>query len=109
MTGVGPFSIQIVIVILAVVAAWLVARRVARYFPGVSHKVAGALVIDSVFWGLLAARLGYIVQWWDEYTARPASMIAIGDGGFIWWVGVLAATGFVWWRTRSAPALHRAV
>ncbi len=109
MIGVGPFSIQTVIVIAAVAVAWIVARLLARRLAGTSHKAAGGVVIDSVFWGLLAARLAYIIQWWDEYRATPVSMIALGDGGFSWWVGVLVAIGFVWWRTRSIPALHRSV
>lgn len=109
MMSIGPFSIKIVIVIVAVVVAWVVARLLARRLAGGAHKAAGSLVIDALFWGLLAARLGYIIQWWEEYKAKPASLIAIGDGGFSWWVGVLVAMGFVWWRTRSLPALHRAV
>lgn len=109
MIGVGPFSIQIVSVFVAVMVTWMVARMLARHLANASHKAAGGVVIDSVFWGLLAARLGYIIQWWDEYRVKPVSMIAIGDGGFSWWVGVLVAIGFVWWRTRSIPGLHRAV
>jgi len=109
MIGIGPFSIQTVIVIAAVVVAWMVARLLAMRLAGASHKTAGGLVVDSVFWGLLAARLGYIIQWWADYRVKPISMIAIGDGGYSWWVGVLVAVGFVWWRTRSIPALHRAV
>ncbi|MYN14219.1 redoxin family protein [Pusillimonas sp. TS35] len=109
MTGIGPFPIQVVIVIAAVVLAWLTARIVGRRMPDVRYKAAGSMILDAVFWGLLAARLVYIVQWWDEYSAAPRSMIAIGDGGFTWWAGVLAAVAYIWWRTRSAHALRRPV
>ena len=109
MMSIGPFSIQVVGVLAAVLLAWLFTRTLAKRLPDISHKQAGSLFFDAVFWGLLAARLGYIAQWREEYFAAPMSMLAIGDGGFTWWIGVLAALGFVWWRTRSARKLRRPV
>src|SRR3546814_1473977 len=79
MIGIGPFSIQVVTVIAAVLLAWLTARIVGRRTPGVAYKVAGSMILDAVFWGLLAARLAYIAQWWEEYSVVPKSMIAIGE------------------------------
>src|SRR3546814_15748668 len=64
------------------------------------------MILDAVFWGLLAARLAYIAQWWEEYSVVPKSMIAIGDGGFTWWVGVPVAVIYIWRRARSAPTLR---
>src|SRR3546814_17187742 len=91
MIGIGPFPIQVVTVIAAVLLAWLTARIVGRRIPDVPYKAAGSMILDAVVWGLLAARLAYIAQWWEEYSATPRSMIAIGDGGFTWWVGVLVS------------------
>ena len=34
-------------------------------------------------------------------------MIAIGDGGFAWWVGIPVAVAWVWWKTRAAGTLRR--
>lgn len=109
MISIGPFSINVIGVFAAILLAWLVARAVAKRMPDISHKLAGAVFLDAVFWGVIAARLGYIAQWWKEYAEAPLSMIAIGDGGFSWWVGVLAALGFVWWRTRPLRVLRRPV
>lgn len=110
MISIGPFSIDLVIVVVAVFLAWLVARLLARRLPDSSHhKTAGGLILDALLPGLLSARLGYIAQWWGDYSASPWSMLAIADGGFSWWVGGLAAVAFVWWRTRSARALRRPV
>ncbi len=106
MISVGPFSIHVVIVFVATILAWAVARIVARRLPDASSKKAGGLLLDALFWGVVVARLSYIAQWWDEYSAAPLSMIAIGDGGFSWWAGVLAALVWVGWRTRSAPSLR---
>ena len=100
MMSIGPFSINVVGVFAAILLAWLVTRAIARRMPDVSHKLAGAVLFDAVFWGLIAARLGYIAQWWEDYFATPMSMLAIGDGGYSWWVGVPAALAFAWWRTR---------
>lgn len=108
MIGFGPFSIQVVIVVAAAVIGWLCARIVAkRLMPDNTHKAAGGLVLDALFWGLLAARLGYIAQWWSEYSATPMSMLSIGDGGFTWWIGVLVGALFIWWRARSQQAVRR--
>lgn len=110
MIGVGPFSIQVVIVALAAVAAWLLARTIAgRLVPEMPGQAAGSLVLDALFWGLLGARLGYVAQWWTDYSAAPMSMLAIGDGGFSWWAGALVGVFFIWWRTRARQALRRPV
>jgi thiol-disulfide isomerase/thioredoxin len=89
-----------------VLLAWLTARIAGRRVPDASYKAAGSLILDAVVWGLLAARLAYIAQWWDDYSAAPRSMIAVGDGGFVWWIGILVAVAYIWRRTRSARALR---
>lgn len=109
MISVGPFSVQVVAVFAAVLLAWAVARMVARRLPDAPYKAAGGMLLDAVLWGFVAARLGYIAQWWEEYAKSPMSMISIGDQGFSWWIGVLAALAFIGWRTRSSQALHRPV
>lgn len=110
MIGVGPFSIRVVVVVSAIGLAWLLARVATRRLaPGESFKAAGSLVLDAAFWGVLGARLAYVARWWEEYSAAPLSMLAIGDGGFTWWAGVLVALAFVAWRTRSHRVLRRPV
>src|SRR5690606_3073898 len=104
--GVGPFSIQLVLVVVAVVLAWVTARSVAKRLPDVPHKAAGSMVLDAVFWGFVAGRAVYIAQWWEEYSAAPISMIVISDGGFAWWAGVPAALAYLVWRTRRTPSLR---
>ncbi|MFT3803628.1 MAG: TlpA disulfide reductase family protein [Burkholderiaceae bacterium] len=109
MIGVGPFPIGVVIVAAALLLGWVTARMIAARQPEVSAKAAGGMLVDAAFWGLVAARLGYVAQWSNEYLAAPTSVIAIGDGGFSWPVGVVAAIALVGWRTRSARALRRPV
>ena len=109
MISVGPLSIQAVGVFVALLLAWLVARAIAKRMPDVSHKLTGAVLLDGVFWGFIAARLGYILQWRDDYFAAPRSMFAIGDGGYSWWAGVLATLLYVWWRTRTIKVSLRPI
>src|SRR5699024_9737086 len=109
MMGVGPFPIRAIVVALAALVAWAVARALARRLPDAPSKAAGALVIDALFLGLLVARVAYVLVWWREYAAAPLSIIQIGDGGFIWWAGLAAGIAFVAWRTRAMTALRRPV
>lgn len=107
--GVGPFPMRAVIVVLAALVAWAVARALARRLPESPAKPAGAMVVDALFIGLLVARAAYVALWWREYASAPLSIIQIGDGGFLWWAGLAAGIAFVAWRTRAVPALRRPV
>ncbi|MFA7504789.1 MAG: TlpA disulfide reductase family protein [Burkholderiaceae bacterium] len=109
MIGVGPFSIQVVIAFSALVLAWGTARLLARRLADASHRAAGVILLDAMFLALVMARAAYVVQWWEDYAASPRSMIAIGDLGFSWWVGLPVALAMVWWRTRGARMLRRSV
>lgn len=106
MSGVGPFPIAAVIVAIALFFAWLTARFVVTRTPERPGKRAGALVFDAAIIGFIAARIGYIVLWWPEYAASPWSMLALGDGGFVWWVGLPVAVLLVGWRTRKYSLLR---
>lgn len=105
--SVGPYSVHVVAVAIAALLAWLVARAMQRGQPGNSRKTAANLLLDALLVGLIGARAGYVLRWWPEYNAAPASIVAIGDGGFTWWVGLPVALVFVWWKSRQAHALRR--
>src|SRR3546814_8715204 len=64
-------------------------------------------ILDMVFVGVVAARLGFVLQWLPEYLADPWAIIRIGDGGFSLWAGVLAGLAFGTWRARKVKALRR--
>ncbi|THJ33961.1 TlpA family protein disulfide reductase [Lampropedia aestuarii] len=106
MISAGPFPIQLLVVVACALLAWLTAYLTARRLPNGGGKATGALMFDVLLWGLVAARIGYIIAWWPEYAAAPWSMIAIGDQGFLWWVGALAALLYVLWRTRLQRRLR---
>ena len=113
MNSLGPFPMRAVLVAGAGLLAWWLVRVLARRMGGAVDasvpKLAAALFTDAFFVGLLAARLGYVLRWWPEYAASPWSVVAIGDGGFLWWIGLPAALAFTWWRTRRQTRLRRPV
>ena len=106
MLSIGPFSIRVVAVAAAALLAWLVARFMQRRPPDGQHKTASGLILDVLLLGLIAARVGYVAQWWRDYAAAPRSIIALGDGGFDWRIGIAAALVFAAWRLRRLPALR---
>lgn len=107
MSALGPFPLRVVLVVPALLAAWLLVRVWSKRLPDSPHKVTGAWLLDAALVGLLAARQGFVLRWWPDYAAAPLSVLAIGDGGFLWWVDLPAAVGFAWWRARALPPLRR--
>ncbi len=109
MTSVGPFSVQAAALVAAALLAWLIALGLARVLPGDTDRRAPSLLVDALLVGLLAARLAYVLRWWPQYAAAPASIVAIGDGGFSAWAGLAAALALLAWRLRRRPAARRPV
>ncbi|HEF4733166.1 TlpA disulfide reductase family protein [Burkholderia multivorans] len=107
MLSIGPFSVKVMAVAIATLLAWLVARFAQRDRQDNRQKTASALVIDALLIGLIAARAAYVAHWWPEYSAVPASIVSIGDGGFTWWVGLPVALVYVWCRARRMPRVAR--
>lgn len=107
MIGVGPFSMQVVVLTVALVLAWLSARLLVRGGSPDEKKMTSSLVIDALLVGLVAARVVFILIWWEDYAARPSSMLAIGDGGFNGPAGILAALGWIARKTRSQQWLRK--
>ncbi|KWI43270.1 TlpA family protein disulfide reductase [Burkholderia stagnalis] len=107
MLSIGPFSIRVVAVAAAALLAWLVARFIQRRSPDGQHKTASSLIVDALLLGLIAARVAYVAQWWADYAAAPRSLVAFGDGGFDWRIGIAAGLAFAGWRLRRLPALRR--
>ncbi|EED65971.1 TlpA disulfide reductase family protein [Comamonas testosteroni] len=109
MTSIGPLPIRPLLVIAAFVIAWLIARWLAKRQTSTErYKLAGSMLYNSLLVGLLTARLAHIAQWHEAYLSAPMSIVAIGDGGFLWWVGVLAGLAFMYWRTMQQRDVRKA-
>src|SRR5699024_5459192 len=107
MLSAGPFSASVIVVLLALAAAFVAGALAARgHAPGATRRLA-SLIMDMTLVGALAARLGFVLAWWPKYMADPWAIIYISDGGFLIWVGALASMAFAVWRVRRMPALWR--
>ena len=107
-----PVPVFGVVVLIAVFLSTLVfGKEVARYEAhGVVPGGTGALVADLVFVGVLTgivgARIFHLLEYTDEFLARPASMIFSRNGFSIYGglcFGTVAAILFL--RRRRVPVL----
>jgi thiol-disulfide isomerase/thioredoxin len=92
------------LIALAVAAA--VGAAVARRSPAGNKLKMLPIVIDVALVGLVAARLGFVIEWLPQYLAHPWTILRIDDGGFAVWPGVAGAAVFAIWRERRTPSLR---
>ena len=105
MLNIGPFSVEVALVFMAAILAWLVARTWAKS-KDVDPKTASGLIMDALLIGALAARLAYVLYWWRDYQQDWWAVIAISDGGFISPVGIVVGLAFIIWRARNVQGLR---
>jgi thiol-disulfide isomerase/thioredoxin len=106
MVSLGPFPMSLLMLVLAFAIAVAVGWQFART-PGQPPVKVMPTILDMLFVGVLAARLGFVLEWLPQYLADPWSIIRIGDGGFSIWAGVLAGLAFGTWRARKTKSLRR--
>lgn len=107
MISVGPLPMTLMVLLVALAIAIAVGWQVARRAPAQPPVKVMPTILDMLFVGVVAARLGFVLQWLPQYLADPWSIIRIGDGGFSTWVGLLAGGTFGAWRARKARPLRR--
>ena len=98
----GPLAMPIGPLLL--IGALLVAGAVGRV-AGRAQKVGiGNVLIDMLIGAALAARVVFVILWFDIYRSVPWSMLDIRDGGFNPWAGIAAGALVVIWQAwRRAP------
>ncbi len=102
--SIGPFALATSLVIVLVCAA---VATVVGYFVGRRQKVTvGATLADMLLAGALAARIAFVVMWFDIYRSAPWTMLDIRDGGFTPWAGVLGAVLVALWQGWRRAALR---
>lgn len=84
-------------VVGALLLAIIVAGVLARWIGVPSRWVRG--VADfSVLFGLLGARLGFVIMHWSAYAEQPWTALYLWQPGYSPWVGVAAGTAYGAWR-----------
>jgi thiol-disulfide isomerase/thioredoxin len=101
----GPFALQVSHLLL--LAALLVAAGVGHQVGRRQQIGIGNSLIEMFWAALLAARLAFVVTWFELYRSAPWSMLDIRDGGFTLWAGLLAASAMALWRGWRRPALRQ--
>jgi thiol-disulfide isomerase/thioredoxin len=65
---------------------------------------SGNVLSDMLVAALLAARVAFVITWFELYRAAPWSMLDIRDGGFTPWAGIAAALLVALWHGWRNPA-----
>ncbi len=103
--SIGPLMIAVdrALAVLAIVAFIGLGTMIVSRGDAAAGKASWAAVLV----GLVAARVGFIVQNWSAFAAEPWSMLAFWQGGFALWIGVAAAAATLGWYLgrRKATAL----
>jgi len=60
----------------------------------------------AVLVGLVAARVAYVVLHWEAYAVDPWTVLAVWQGGFTAWAGLLATAAILAWRMRPVRAMR---
>lgn len=109
MLSFGPFPLAAGFLLLAAIAAVLGTHRATRGQDTPVRRKALQLLLDMPLVGVVAARLAFVLVWWRDYLADPWALLRLGDGGYLPWVGVLAAAAYAAWRSWRMRELRRPV
>ncbi|MGY0505984.1 prolipoprotein diacylglyceryl transferase family protein [Luteimonas sp. e5] len=112
MVSIGPFSVSLLVLLLALA----IAAGVTRWLdprPATSDETrrprASAMLLDMLLIAVLVARLAFVASAWSSYADAPLSILRIGDGGFLPWPGIIAGLAWGLWRSRRHAGLARPV
>lgn len=98
----GPLQIRfygVAYVIAFLVGTWLATRHLRR--RGVPTRVSENIAFWTIVFGLIGARLYYVVQsgwWW--YLTHPAHILAVWEGGMAFFGAIFAAVIVLWVMSR---------
>lgn len=102
--SIGPFALATSLVIVLVCAA---VAAVVGYMVGRRQRVSiVSTLADMLLAGALAARIVFVVTWFEIYRSAPWTMLDIRDGGFTPWAGVFGAVLVALWQGWRRAALR---
>lgn len=91
---------------LAMAAAFFWISKQAPH-SGISKEAAIDLLFILFIFGVIGARLFYVLQHWPLYQDRPLDIVLIQEGGLVWYGGFFlgALAGILYARARRLPVL----
>jgi len=96
-----PTSLVVGMVSIGIAAA-------VGHWAGRTHRSSvGAVLLDMLLAGAVAARVGFVVTWFAQYRADPWSVVDIRDRGFLLWAGLVAAALVALWQGWRRPTLRK--
>lgn len=108
--NIGPIPVPVaqLTLVLALLAALAVGHLLGRRQKSGSPTVGiGATLSDMLLIGLMAARVAFVLAWFELYQQELWRVIDIRDGGFTFWAGVLAAALVAVWQGARDAVLRR--
>jgi phosphatidylglycerol:prolipoprotein diacylglycerol transferase len=103
---IGPFTIfsyGAMLAVAIVVCAALMSKDAAR--EGIAREIVFDLMFWCVLWGILGARLFYILLNFSYFAANPIDVVMLQQGGLAWQGGFIGGTiaGILFVRRRKLP------
>jgi phosphatidylglycerol:prolipoprotein diacylglycerol transferase len=103
----GPFTLHTygaLLVIAFVTVTWLAVRS-ARRLPPALVAIEPDQLVDftslALLGGLVGSRLLYVVLEWEHFAQHPAAILAIWEGGLIWYGGFAGGLLAGWLYARA--------
>lgn len=100
---IGPLHTFGVMVLLGVLAGlWWVRRDAPRLgFDGQAVEDVISLAVEVFLAGLIGSRLQFVIHNWEHYSGENLwRVLAIWQGGLVWYGGLLAALPVAVWRIK---------
>ncbi len=104
--SVGPLAVPVA-PLLVLSSAWVAASLAGRLAPQDWRVKAESSLWNALWLGLLAARVGYVLQYTSAYAATPWALIDLRDGGWSFMTGLLASSLWLLWQARRWPMVRR--
>lgn len=109
--SIGPISLpfdRLLLLICLAIAFVVGAMAAKKEGASVDGRIAGIFII-----AMIAARISFVIQYWQEYQGSFWAMMDIRDGGFDGLTaiitGLIALVGFGWKQTKGRKALLKGV
>jgi thiol-disulfide isomerase/thioredoxin len=107
MPAMNPDVLPMPIAVLLLIVALLVAAWAGRMAGRRRQTGIGYILIAMLAAAILVSRIAFVAAWFDTYRSAPWSMLDIRDGGFMPWVGMIAALLVAVWRGWNREAVRK--
>jgi len=95
--GFAVTSFGVMIALSFIAAGWLMSRGLAR--SGEDPEVAWDLIGYAAVFGILGAKIYYMILHWDETAADPVRAL-LSRAGLVWYGGFILAALVIAWKVR---------